>query len=327
MSLPGDAIARLEQAAGLTAPSRARRMLVIANPHAATMSDRLKHLVIYALQGRYEVEAVDTQRKGHAIELCREAAQEGYDVVLAFGGDGTVNEVANGLAGTLTPMACLPGGSNNVFCKILGMSGDLVDATERLLGLADAWAPRPCDLGRLDDRWFTFSAGVGLDASVVDRVDHRPRLKARFGSYYFAQAGVSTFLRRYLVNPPRLRVRAGGLTCTGVSAMVQNARPYTYFVDRPIELAEGTGLESGDLAGVVLTRSSPLDVPTVLWRLFSPHARVADHRHVQAFSGVDAVDVGSLDDRPLPLQVDGDFIGEARQARFVSVPAALRVLA
>ena len=72
-------------------------MLVIVNPYATTVSDRLKNLVVYALQGRYEVDAMDTEGRDHATILCREAAEEGYDVVVAFGGDGTVNEAANGL--------------------------------------------------------------------------------------------------------------------------------------------------------------------------------------------------------------------------------------
>src|SRR3954453_12532842 len=92
-----------------------RRMLVIVNPYATTVSDRLKNLVVYALQSRYQVEAVDTRAKAHATELCREAAAEGYDVVVAFGGDGTVNEAANGLIGTRTPLTCLPGGPHSGF--------------------------------------------------------------------------------------------------------------------------------------------------------------------------------------------------------------------
>src|ERR1700759_2247847 len=88
-----------------------RRMLVIVNPYATTVSDRLKNLVVYALQSRYEVEAVETQAKLHAPELPREAADEGYDVAVAFGGDATVNEAANGLVGTDVALTCLPGGS------------------------------------------------------------------------------------------------------------------------------------------------------------------------------------------------------------------------
>ncbi len=174
----------LEQLAAGTAegtPAPSKRMLVIVNPYATTVSDRLKHLVVYALRGRFEVDAVDTESRGHATELCREAAHEGYDVVVAFGGDGTVNEAANGLAGSDTPLTCLPGGSTNVFCRLLGIPPEIVDATEHLLGLADDWRPRRVDLGDVNGRAFTFSAGVGLDASVVERVDAHPHLKARLG--------------------------------------------------------------------------------------------------------------------------------------------------
>src|SRR5205807_1051614 len=130
---------------GPDAQAPKRRMLIIVNPYAATVSDRLRHLVVYALQGRFEVDAVDTEAPGHATEICREAAHEGYDVVVAFGGDGTVNEAANGLLGSSTPLCSLPGGSANVFGRLLGIPGDLVDATGHLLGLAEDWRPRRVD--------------------------------------------------------------------------------------------------------------------------------------------------------------------------------------
>src|SRR5258707_5057526 len=114
-------------------PAPKRRMLIIVNPYASTVSDRLRHLVVYALQGRFEVDAVDTEARGHAIELCREAAHEGYDVVVAFGGDGTVNEAANGLLGSSTPLWALPAGSANVFSRMLGIPGETGDGTEHLL--------------------------------------------------------------------------------------------------------------------------------------------------------------------------------------------------
>jgi diacylglycerol kinase family enzyme len=321
------AIERLAEVAALERPAEAKRMLVIVNPYATTMSDRLRHLVVYALQGRYDVHAVDTQRRGHAIELCREAGREGYDVVVAFGGDGTVNEAANGLAGTGTPLTCLPGGSNNVFCKILGIPADVVDATEHLLGMADRWEPRSADLGAVDGRRFTFAAGMGLDASVVERVDRHPHLKARFGAWYFTEAAVQTFLRRYVVNPPRLEVRAGERTLHGVSAFVQNAAPYTYFKDRPVDLVEGAALDSGDLAGVVLTRANAIDVPTVMYRALSGSPRMGGHRRVEAFAGVHDVAMRSLDGRPVPIQVDGDHIADASEATFTVEPGALRVVA
>src|SRR6202034_1988130 len=224
-------------------------------------SDRLRHLVVYALQGRFEVDAVDTEAQGHATELCREPASEGYDVVVAFGGDGTVNEAANGLAGSNTPLCCLPGGRANVYCRMLGLPTDVVDATEHLLLMADDWHPQRVDIGSVNERRFLFSAGVGLDASVVEQVDAHPRLKARFGEWYYAWTGVRTFTRRYLLHPPRLEAELGGETIAGVTAIVQNATPYTFFGERPVEMIEGATLHSGDLARLVLQRHRPLAVP------------------------------------------------------------------
>src|SRR6185295_12540252 len=183
-----------------------RRMLVIVNPYATTVSDRLKNLVVYALRGRYQVDAVDTERRNHASELCREAAREGYDVVVAFGGDGTVNEAANGLAGSNTPLTCLPGGATNVYCRTLGIPNDVVDATEHLLSIADDFRPRRVDTGLVNDRHFVSASGVGLDASVVERVDAHPYRKAKFGEWYFTWAAISSFNKTYLVKPPRVNV-------------------------------------------------------------------------------------------------------------------------
>src|SRR4030088_1473692 len=197
-----DPMAHVGPSLGATPPSK--RMLMIVNPYATTVSDRLKNLVVYALRGRYQVDAIATEARTHATELCREAAREGYDVVVAFGGDGTVNEAANGLAGSDTPLSCLPGGRTNVYCRMLGIPTDVVDATEHLLRIADGLRPRRADLARVNDRNSLFSAGVGLDASVVQRVDAHPRLKARVGEWYYTWTGGQTFTRRYLLRAPRL---------------------------------------------------------------------------------------------------------------------------
>jgi diacylglycerol kinase family enzyme len=303
-----------------------RRMLIIVNPYATTVSDRLRHLVVYALQGRFEVDAVDTEAQGHATELCREAAHEGYDVVVAFGGDGTVNEAANGLLGSPTPLCCLPGGSANVFGKMLGIPGELVDATEHLLAMADDWRPRKVDLGVVNGRCFTFASGLGVDASVVARVDSNPRLKARLGAYYFTWAAISTFTRRYLLNPPRMVARTDEQTLEGVTTIVQNGSPFTYFQNRPIEIAEGAALDSGALAGCVLHRATPMDMPSIAWRAFSRNARIARHRHVSSFPELTELTVQSADGRLLPLQVDGDYIGEVAEARYSILPRALHVV-
>ncbi|HWE08684.1 MAG TPA: diacylglycerol kinase family protein [Solirubrobacteraceae bacterium] len=322
-----DPLARLEAILGLQdADTPHRRMLVIVNPYATTVSDRLKNLVVYALRGRYDVHAVDTEARDHATELCRQAAQDGYDVVVAFGGDGTVNEAANGLVGSDTPLCCLPGGRTNVYCRMLGIPTDVVDATEHLLGLAHDWHPRRVDVGRVNDRYFLFSAGVGLDASVVERVDAHPRLKARVGEWYYAWTGIQTFNRHYLVRPPRLEAELGSERISGVTAIIQNAEPYTFFGNRPVHMGEGATLESGDLAGVVLQRASPIDALTVSWRALSRRARLVRHRRVHGFTGLQQLRITSSDERALPLQVDGDYIGEVCEAGFEVLPQGMLVV-
>jgi len=304
-----------------------RRMLVIVNPYATTVSDRLKNLVVYALQARYSVEAVDTEKQGHATQICREAAREGYDVVVAFGGDGTVNEAANGLAGSDTPLTCLPGGGTNVLCRTLGIPADVVDATEHLLRMADHFEPRRVDLGRVNERHFVVSSGVGLDASVIGRVDAHPRLKRRLGEYYYTWAAISTFNRRYLVRPPRLRVQVGEEGVDGVTCIVQNSDPYTFFGSRPIRICEETGLETGTLGVTVLRRATILELPTLLPPVFSGKPQtVARRRQIQAFERVGEATVSSADRRALPVQVDGDFIGEFDSVRYGVVPRGLTVV-
>jgi diacylglycerol kinase family enzyme len=308
-------------------PASKRRMLIIVNPYATTVSDRLRNLVVYALQGRFEVDAVDTEARGHATELCREAAHEGYDVVVAFGGDGTVNEAANGLLGSPTPLCCLPGGSANVFAKMLGIPGDVVDATEHLLAMADDWRPRMVDLGVVNGRCFTFASGLGLDASVVERVDANPKMKARLGPYFFTWIAVTTLLRRYLLHPPRLEVDAAGKTLAGVTAIVQNGAPFTYFQDRPIHISDGAALDSGSLTGGVLHRASLPAMLSIAWRAFSPRARVTGNRQISGLSDMSELTVRSADGRPLPLQVDGDYLGDVSEARYSILAQALNVVA
>ncbi|MHB1860859.1 MAG: diacylglycerol/lipid kinase family protein [Solirubrobacteraceae bacterium] len=303
-------------------------MLVVVNPYASTVSDRLRHLVVYALHGRYDVEAVDTEAKGHATQLARHAAEQGYDVVVAFGGDGTVNEAVNGLLGSTTALSCLPGGSANVFAKLLGIPGDIVEATEHLLGLAERWPLRRVDLGVLDGtRRFTFGSGLGLDASVVARVDSKPHLKARFGPWYFAAAAASSFARHYLVRAPQLVVEADGRSVRGVTVVIQNGTHFTYFAERAIAIADGTELDSGTFASSVLLRATPAAMPFISWRALSSRAKVTGHRQIDSFTGLRELTVRSADGRRLPLQVDGDYLGDVQQARYSIDPGALAVIA
>jgi diacylglycerol kinase family enzyme len=310
-----------------------KRMLLIVNPYATTVSKRLKNLVVYALQGRFEVETIDTEAQNHATEIGREVRDHGYDVVVAFGGDGTLNEVANGLAGTEVPVSVLPGGSTNVVCRTLGIPNDVVDATEHLLALADEWAPRPIDLGRIDDRRFVFSCGVGIDATVVRRVDAHPRLKSRAGPYYYSWAAISAFYRQYMVRPVRLRVEIGGQCAEGVTALAQNSDPFTYFASRPIRVCENVAIDDGTLSVGVLRRAAQRDMPTLIPRLFSEKRPGARHGQIGHFEDVTAATVASISEtkegttRPFPVQVDGDYIGERTRIDLAIDPAALTVIA
>ena len=318
---------RLAETAALTAPVQRKRMLVVANPYATTMSSRLRNLVVAALHGRYEVEAIDTQARGHATELCREAARDGYDVVASFGGDGTVNEVANGLAGCATPMTCLPGGATNVLCKMLGIPGDIVDATEHLLAMADTWSPRRIDLGVANDRAFTYSSGFGLDASVVKRIEQSPGLKRhRMREYFFVYAAVETVLRDYVRNPPRMEVHIGGRVDRAITTLVQNGAEFTYLDDKPIYIAEGAALDSGTLAGVALRGVRPQDIPGIARRLLSAKRSIVGHRQILAFRDIDGLRCVSADGREIPLHVDGDHLGDVTEAVFAIRPGALAVV-
>src|SRR6476659_7679156 len=313
--------------------SAKKRMLLIVNPYATTVSDRLKNLVVYALQGRFEVETVATEAQNHATEIGREVRDHGYDVVVAFGGDGTLNEVANGLAGTDVPVSVLPGGSTNVVCRTLGIPNDVVDATEHLLALVDAWAPRRVDLGTVDERHFVFSCGVGIDATVVKRVDAHPRLKSRAGPYYYSWAAISAFYRQYMVNPVRLRIEMDGATSEGVTALAQNADPFTYFASRPVRVCENVAIDDGTLSVGVLERAAQRDMPGLIPKLFSESRPAARHRRIEHFDDVHAATVTSTSTgadgapRPFPIQLDGDYIGEATRLALRVEPGALTVVA
>jgi diacylglycerol kinase family enzyme len=310
-----------------------KRMLIIVNPYATTVSDRLKNLVVYALQGRYEVEAVNTEAQNHATEIGREAVNGGYDLVVAFGGDGTLNEVANGLAGTDIPVSVLPGGSTNVVCRSLGIPNDVVDATEHLLAIADSFKPRKIDLGIANGRHFVFSCGAGLDATAAARVDSHPRLKTRIGPYYYTYAAVRGFYGRYLRDPVRMRVETSAGETEGVTAICQNSEPFTYFKNTEVQVCEDVSFDSGSLSLGVLRRARQRDVPSIAARALNPRWSLSRHRQIDHFAGVTEARIESLSrdaedgGRPFPVQVDGEFIGDHGELELGVDPAALTIVA
>ena len=323
----------IAQAMPLEPDADKKRMLIIVNPYATTVSDRLKNLVVYALQARYEVEAVDTEAAEHAIEIGREARTGGYDIVVAFGGDGTLNEVANGLAGTDVPVSVLPGGSTNVVCRTLGIPNDVVDATEHLIALADDFRPRKIDLGRCNGRHFVFACGVGLDATVVKRVDAHPRLKAQARQWYYTWAAISGFYRHYLRDPVRLELEIDGVTLEGVTAIAQNSDPFTYFANIPIRICENIGLDDGTISMALLRRAKQRDMLPIASRVLSKRLHASKHHQIDEFDDVTRAAVRSISKdedgvpRPFPVQVDGDYIGEYTELNFSVEPRALTIVA
>ena len=308
-------------------------MLIIVNPYATTVSDRLKSLVVYALQGRYEVEAVSTEAQDHATEIGREAVNGGYDVVVAFGGDGTLNEVANGLAGTDIPVSVLPGGSTNVVARTLGIPNDVVDATEHLLACADDFRPRAIDLGLANGRRFVFACGAGLDASAAQQVESHPKMKHRFGPYYYTWATVKGFYAHYLRDPIRMRVETDAGDCEGVTALCQNSDPFTYFRDQAMRVCENVALDSGTLSLAVLRRAAQRDVPFIAARVLGNRGKAGDHGQIDHFDGLAEARIQSTSRdaggswRRFPVEVDGDYIGEHGELQLGIEPGALRVIA
>jgi diacylglycerol kinase family enzyme len=276
---------------------------------------------------------VSTESQNHATEIGREAVNGGYDIVVAFGGDGTLNEVANGLAGTDIPISVLPGGSTNVVARTLGIPNDVVDATEHLLGCADRFEPRSIDLGIANGRRFVFACGAGLDATAAQQVDSHPRMKHRFGPYYYTWAAVKGFYGRYLRNPVRMQVTTDQGDSEGVTAICQNSDPFTYFRDTELRVCENVSLESRSLSLAVLRRAAQRDIPFIAGRVLGRKSTAGDHGQIDHWEGLTEAVIESVSKdeagnwRPFPVEVDGDYIGEHGRLHLELDPAALKVIA
>jgi diacylglycerol kinase family enzyme len=310
-----------------------RRILVIVNPHATTVSDRLKNLVIYALQSRFEVEVEATQGQNHATEIGRGARDGAWEMVVAFGGDGTINEVANGLAGTEIPLGLLPGGNTNVVCRTLGIPNDVVEATEHLLSLADDLRTTRVALGRVGDRHFVFSCGCGIDATVVERVDANPGLKSTAGPWYYSWSALSGYMRSYMRDPVMLEVATPEKSVEGVTVLAQNSDPFTFFGSRAVHVCPSVAMADPVLSMSVLKRGNQLDAATLIPRLLSSRLDAGRHGQMETFDRLIEARIRSLSTeadgtvRTFPVQVDGDFIGRFEEVEISIVPDALSIVA
>lgn len=278
-----------------------------------------------ALSADHDVEVAETSRRGHASRLARGAATTGTELVVVLGGDGTLNEAANGLAGTDCVLAALPGGSTNVFARTIGTADDPIEATSAVLTAIDRGGIKRIGLGSVNGRYFLFHVGLGFDAAVVAQVEQRSQLKRYVGHPLFIWAGFTTWIRHYDRSRPRMSVtHADGTIVDDVYlTIVLNTNPYTYLGSRPLSLAPEATLDRALTSVAVRTLKL---VPTI--RLVSSLIRgthdIADHPLVDYRS--DVSDLVVRGHGPFPYQVDGDHLGDTEELVFKWRPNVLSLV-
>jgi len=296
--------------------------LLVVNPAATTTRVELRDLITAALASSVDLEVAATRGRGHATELAAGAVEAGSRAVIVLGGDGTANEVVQALAGTGVALGLVPGGGANVLARALGLPTDPVAATARLLVALRADRRRRIGLGRLDERWFTFNAGMGFDAAVVHRVERSPARKQLLRQLAF----VGSALAEWQTGGERTGVVAeleGGRTGGPAPlAIVANTRPYSFLGERPVLAHPEASFDRG--LDLVLARPQGI-VGLGLIAL----GALTGGRHLR-LDGVEThTDLAGFCLRaavPLPLHVDGDPLPPRDRARFRAVPSALDVL-
>ncbi len=302
------------------------RALLVVNPQATSTTAGGRAVLAHALASEVKLDVLETEHRGHATAQAAAALTEGVDLVIVHGGDGTVNEVVNGLlahgpGGDVPALGIVPGGSANVFARALGLPREPLDAVHRLLAAIEGRRRRTVSLGHAGEHWFCFNAGLGWDADVVAEVGWRRRKHA--GQSLYTRVALREYAAQYL-RKPTLRVElANGRGCAESRAIfVSNGDPWTYLGGAPIRLNPGCSFDAG--LGVVALRT--LAVPTVL----STVTRALVGRRGPAGSGVlrddDADQLRVRSGRPVRLQVDGDLLGRHTDVTFRNIPNALSVI-
>ena len=302
-------------------PSDALRLLLIVNSFASSVTARNTVLVQQALGAVADVSTVETNRRGHATRFAQDAAARGVEVVAVFGGDGTLNEAVNGIAGSQTALAVLPGGSTNVFARILGVPNDPVPAADLMADAIKRESTRRVGLGSVNRRYFCFHTGVGFDAAVVGRVERQATLKRWAGHPLFVWAGLATWLRGYDRRRPHfgLTFADGEPVPDGYFTIVLNCDPYTYLGNRALSLAPAADLDRGLVAITFRTMGARTLLGAIGRALRG--TPVAPSRRIDVRTDLAGVEVAA--ETPFPYQVDGDFLGDTRRLSFRHEPDVL----
>lgn len=307
------------------------RLLLIVNASASSVTARARVVIQKSLAADHEVTVAETSRRGHATRLAQGAAARGTDAVLVLGGDGTLNEAANGLAGTECALGVLPGGSTNVFARTIGMTNDPIEATAELLAALGGGPGRirSISLGTVNGRRFLFHVGVGFDAAVVAQVERRSAVKRYLGHAFFAYAALDTWARHYDRRQPHftatLHRRDGDplLIEDGYFAICLKTNPYTFLGERPFNVAPGTGFDTP--LSVVVLRS--LGAVTVLGlAAIALRGGEGFNRRRKVMVVNDVVAATFQPRETVPYQVDGDYLGDTAHLRFGWEPDQLRLI-
>jgi diacylglycerol kinase family enzyme len=300
------------------------RLLLIVNSFASSVTARITVMVQQILGGVADVTTVETNRRGHATRFAQDAASRGVDTVVAFGGDGTLNEAVNGIAGSSTAFAVLPGGSTNVFARTIGLPNDPVAAAHLVADALKRESVERVGLGSVNRRYFCFHTGIGFDAAVVGRVEGRPALKRWAGHPLFIWSGLTTWLRHYDRHHPHFSVTvpSGHDVPDGYFTIVLNTNPYTYLGHRPLSLSPAAQLHRGLV--VVTFRSLRASVILGAMGLALRSGTLPPSAAVDIQTDLIELAVGAP--TPFPYQVDGDHLGDTRRLAFRHEPDALSLV-
>jgi diacylglycerol kinase family enzyme len=302
------------------------RLRLIVNPIASSMTVRRLDLIRATLGAGHTLEVVATKARDHARELARAAADDGVDVVIVAAGDGTLNEAANGLVGTPTALAPIPGGSTNVFARAIGYGNRLERALERLLRALDQGSQKRVGVGAANGRHFLFHLGAGFDAAVVARIEGKPAVKRYAAHPAFALATLRTLRHGFDRVNPILRVRLpDGSRHESFFSVVSNVAPYTYLGARRMLLTREASLDRA-LALTSLTRFTLADVAATFGSTVGGATRLAKDPTVVQRADLQSLRltaIGAGAGERFPWQVDGDYLGAIDDLWVEYVPDAL----